>query len=456
MDEIEWQRFVENLKQKSVECKQIRFDLFMANYYGIDMNEHDFRRKAYLKFLKQIGNQEVASLPTIRRWFGVTNYKTPSRRQIFNICLALELSFDETQNFLLYGIGEPEFQVNDYTEWILMYCILNKLDCKKYNNLLEEYERNIDNEAVYNPEDNTAWLWQQLETVKFLSEQDFLMWMWEHVRVFKGYSRTTWEYFMKYRTVILNNIRQECSERLEELLAETQYNVWKKHQVIKGKEERSIKRYLDRDRKRKKPQIPYNLRMSILELTHMVFSDYGADSRLILEVYDDQDSQKKSDLFPRITLKHLSDLLHIPMRSEIVSSVHRAIAKLHKMPQNIQCPSDICEMIEKYSKGKVSVDNVLEAKQWLTEYEKEGKRRDLMIQRTDLLPMVLCVVWQKYLRMDEKYHRDKAKKQFVTMANATLLACHMAPLDEKYLYDAMLLSCFAENHMYSYADLLNI
>lgn len=456
MDEIEWQNFLDIIKQKNKECQTIRFDLFMAGYYGIDVGEENFRRKIYLKFLHQIGTQEVASLPTIRRWFGLTAYKTPTRQQIFRICLALHLNFDESQDFLVYGIGEPGFQVNDYTEWILMYCIQNRLDYKKYDSLLKEYEHNMDKEEVYNPKDNTDWLWQQFEKIKFLSEQDFLLWMWEHVSVFKGYSKTTWDYFMKYRTVILENIRWECSERLEELLAETQYGAWKKHQIRKGKEEKNIKRYLDRDRKRKKPQITYNLRMSILELTHMVYSDYGADSRLILEVYDDPDNQKKSDLFPRITAKHLSDLLHIPLRSEIVSNVQRAIVRLQKLPQDKECPADICEMIEKYSKGRVSIDNVSEAQQWLVEYEKEGKRRGRMIQRTDLLPLIFCVVWQKYLRTDQKYHKEEAKKQFVTMANATLLACHMAPLNDKYLYDAMLLSCFADNHMYSYSDLFNI
>lgn len=284
MDEIEWQHFLDIIKQKNKECQTIRFDLFMAGYYGIDVSEENFQRKIYLKFLNQIGTQEVASLPTIRRWFGLTAYKTPTRQQIFRICLALHLNFDEAQDFLVYGIGEPGFQVNDYTEWILMYCIRNRLDYKKYDSLLKEYEHNMDKEEVYNPKDNTDWLWQQFEKIKFLSEQDFLLWMWEHVSVFKGYSKTTWDYFMKYRTVILENIRRECSERLEELLAETQYAAWKKHQIWTGKEEKNIKRYLDRDRKRKKPQITYNLRMSILELTHMVYSDYGADSRLILEV----------------------------------------------------------------------------------------------------------------------------------------------------------------------------
>ena len=178
MDEIEWQNFLDIIKQKNKECQTIRFDLFMAGYYGIDVGEENFRRKIYLKFLHQIGTQEVASLPTIRRWFGLTAYKTPTRQQIFRICLALHLNFDESQDFLVYGIGEPGFQVNDYTEWILMYCIQNRLDYKKYDSLLKEYESNMDKEEVYNPKDNTDWLWQQFEKIKFLSEQDFLLCMW--------------------------------------------------------------------------------------------------------------------------------------------------------------------------------------------------------------------------------------------------------------------------------------
>jgi hypothetical protein len=44
---------------------------------------------------------------------------------------------------------------------------------------------------------------------------------------------------------------------------------------------------------------------------------------------------------------------------------------------------------------------------------------------------------------------------FRNLADNTMNACNMAVLSEKYQLDVALLSCFQENEMFSYAELLD-
>lgn len=49
-----------------------------------------------------------------------------------------------------------------------------------------------------------------------------------------------------------------------------------------------------------------------------------------------------------------------------------------------------------------------------------------------------------------------AKRNFVSMANEMLKLCQMAPLNKEYELDAVLLSCFQPDEMYSYSEILEL
>ena len=87
----------------------------------------EMRREAYRLFRKKTGRQDFAALPTIRKWFGIGGSAVPNREQVYQICLAMGLSAEDCQEYLIYGIHEPAFQVNDYREVVLVYGLENKI-----------------------------------------------------------------------------------------------------------------------------------------------------------------------------------------------------------------------------------------------------------------------------------------------------------------------------------------
>lgn len=58
--------------------------------------------------------------------------------------------------------------------------------------------------------------------------------------------------------------------------------------------------------------------------------------------------------------------------------------------------------------------------------------------------------------LDEVYDKETALKTFRDLADATMIACNMAPLDEKRAFDMILLQCFQEDEMYGYDDVMGL
>ena len=122
----------------------------------------------------------------------------------------------------------------------------------------------------------------------------------------------------------------------------------------------------------------------------------------------------------------------------------QAIQKLEKYADEEPCPPDIAEMIDRFGKGKVVVESVGEAKEWLEEFDNDGKRRRLIVKRSDLLPMRYRA---QIADAVETYSQSEAQKVFLDMANAVLIACNMPAVNEKYRYDKQLLQSFQEEEV---------
>ncbi len=99
------------------------------------------------------------------------------------------------------------------------------------------------------------------------------------------------------------------------------------------------------------------------------------------------------------------------------------------------------------------------AHKWLQQFQKKQKRRCLLLQRGDILPMVIYMVQKDYLKNISsdirQYNREEAVRYFEEVANATLLSCNMALLNQEYDTDSLFYLCFQENDMYSLADVLD-
>lgn len=460
--------FIQVLGESIKDRRFMTFDVFIITYLGfkeeeLESDEEGVRHRAYRLFLQRTASERPASLPTIRRWFRIQSGKEPSRSQVIGIALSLHLCVEEAGLFLMKGIAEPSWQINDYTEIIAMYCLENQLGLVQYEEMVREYRRHLASDIEISHESNTQWLFRQFEHLRGLTKDEFMYWMWEHAGIFKGYSRTAQEYLEKYRQQIVGYIRRDMKEQLKILLSETNYDNWRRQRRIRKRsgEGETIRYYINRVMKSGKGGISEDLSGTILELSKMVYSDAGQNTRLFSELFSvvdtsaatDEDAGKKK-VIKAVTPKYLSDLFHIPVRNELLFRAGQLLREIEKADVNESCLEQVREM----AGSKTPVHNAQEAGEWLREFIREGKRRRRVIGRSDLLPMVLYVSQQRYqTEMDadmHSYNREKALRIFRDMADATLLACNMAPLDEKYFFDAVLILCYQEKEMYGYQDVI--
>ena len=466
------QNFSEIIEKKIKNGRFIRFDDFICHYLGYTLEhseakEEKIRKQSYRKFLQCVGLERPASLPTIRRWFGIHGFKEPSREQVIRIAFSLKLSVKETEEFLMEGIREPSFQICDYTEIIAMYCLERCLGYPKYSSMIDEYEKHLESQQQMDEGFNTNWLFQQFEHIKSLPEEEFMYWMWVHSRIFKGYSRTVQEYLEKYRSLVLEDIRQNMKERLGLLLSETGYASWreKKHSASGAREWEFIKKYIYRSMKSGKEKISEHLGENILELARLAYSEAGLNTSLMSELFLVPEHSAATQELPENTIKivsskYLSDLFNIPDRNRKIIRGKGAIRELESMGPEEPCPETVRAIISDCSRGTLQIENSGEALEWLKEFVNEGKRRRLIVKRGDLLPMILYVS-QKNYRKEEKetgqnYDCKKALKKFQDLANATMIACNMSPLNEAYMFDMILLACFQKDEMYGYQDVLEL
>lgn len=463
------QSFSRIIEARLKEGTYMRFDRFLIRRMGYELNgspeqQEAARKQAYLTFLHRISKENPASLPTIRRWFGIHDYMAPSREQMFRIAFALELGIQETEEYLVQGLRAPCFQINDYSELIAMYCLEHRRSYAKYQSMVLEYEGSLQRQQEISRESNTQWLFRQFEFVKKYEEEEFMRWMWENARVFKGYSITVQEYLGKYREMVVEYMRVDTKKRLELLLSETGYAAWRKKRLHTSgeKEGELIRKYIKWDARNKKSEIPEHLGKSILELTKLAYAEGGLNARLLSELFArPKQSAPKPEGLPEHTIravsgKYLSDLFHIPERNEMRVRIRQAIQELKRLDRDAACPGHICNIIEQYGRKGLCVANVGEALEWLEEFDSESRRRRLIVKRDDLLPMILYVAQQRYLKESGAYSCAAARRMFTDLANATLIACNMAPLDESYVYDMVLLACFQEEEMYGYEDVLEL
>lgn len=459
------------LKDEIRKKQFMQFDLFIITWLGytreeIEADETKTRRAAYRLFLERTGSDRPASLPTIRRWFGVTAKKEPSREQIFRIALALRLSVPEAEQFLMFGIAEPSWQISDSAEMIAMYCIEKQTGVKKYESMLEEYEKHLDASPEVRYEFNTQWLMKEFKHLRHCTEDEFMCWMWEHSSVFKGYSRTVQGYLEQYGRQVIGYARQDMKKHLDLLLSETGYKAWRmKRRARKNIGEGEwIKRYVRQNLRFSSGKLSEHLGKIILELARQVYSETGQNSRLISELFSVSDpalaatDEEKRKPVSIMTHKRLSDLFHIPEQNEKLLQAKRMLVTLQKEENKASCLEQARRLAREYSRDEIEIETVGEAKEYLQEFIREQKRRRLLVRRTDILPMVLYVAERRYMEEmnlhESSYRRADAVKLFRDMADATLLACNMAPINEAYFFDTILLLCFQEKQMYEYAEVL--
>lgn len=137
-------RFIENWRQQHADYIFLRFDVFIIRELGFTFcTERELerqRRSAFLDFRRKTGHFFFASLPTMRKWFGIRGYSRPRREQVLAICLKLQTGREKAQEYLTVGLEETAFQIRNHREVIFMYGLENGITYEDCLQLIEQFE----------------------------------------------------------------------------------------------------------------------------------------------------------------------------------------------------------------------------------------------------------------------------------------------------------------------------
>lgn len=462
--------FHERIQQILEEHSFLRFDTFIIEEMGYSLSEAgnekelaQIRHQALLEFRKRTNRKNIATMPTMRRWFGMGTYRRPGREQVYEICFALRLDRDSASRYLTKGLGEPSFQINDYQEIIYLYGLENRISFEDCQKMIQIFEENMDSDISFVHTHNTKELLTQYEGKKGRSPEEFLQWMGKRAEWFKGYSKTTLDYLSRIRSRIIQEIRRDAKCRLEDMLREAGYFNGRKQYEFGGQEDKyKIPRFVNSYRNNQYYKVSERLGKNILELYHIVYNTRETNTGLREAIYSDTKrtiypGQIEPDSSVRIMSgKYLSDLFHIPEKKEQRMRAAQALRALSVMREDRPCPEEIKDFGMTVTRGKGHFGSVAEAREELVQFMKKQKRRCLQLQRGDLLPMVLYIAQSQYsAEHGNEYQMEDARNQFLELANALLNACSMEPVNERYELDVMLLACFQPEEMYTYSDLLD-
>lgn len=386
------------------------------------------RYEAYRICLDEMGPRRMAATETVKKWFGVSDYTKPRREALIQLFFALKLSGDEAREWMVKGALEPDFQVNDYGELIFLYGLQNALPYEQCLDMIDEFVQCLSVDMEIRQHNYTNDIWIAYGKNCHLDPRQFLEWMTSIKEDFKGYSLTVLEYFKDLKREILEEIKSETKMHLEELLGETGFSRIESSRKLPPQQRRkAILRYLRKCESGKGDDLSPELIQCLRELLKISETSPDSNAMLLAELYPDRTSfrmqgnkRRKHGELRIMDDKYLSDILNIGTQKE------------KEIRLVIQGGDD-------------------------KEIQKQ-KMRCRLIQRQDLLPMILCVSQARYMRENSDSHYDylDARAQFVSLANRIMHACNMASLNpDEYELDHMLFECFRPDEIRSFSEALS-
>lgn len=460
------------------------FDRFLLEKWGYPEGEasEKERRAACRRFQKALKESDVAAAGTIRAWFGIGKRSEPNREKMLQLAFALELGTQELDEYLQIGLKMPGVQVNDYRELIYYYGLEHGLAMQECDKMILVFEKHMCQTYVPIQEAHTIKLWQYYESWRQKDPVHFLKEMCVHAELFKGYSKTTLDHFNRLKSELLQDIRHRIRENLTIDLRALGYPETISPQTIEAScEKEKICRFLkniSRHVEVKNNPEKQALIQSVRRDCSVVYSGHERNRDLLRELYSPVVStQSGKNIFYKknrqmqeiyglsyMTERHISDLVGISIQKEREIRLAQAIACLSDEAPEGVCPEWIRKLLETEAAGAVrqkkerAVLTVGQTRKLLMKMHQQQKTRCLLIQREDLLPLLLEVARRKYSRQQEsqgkKPDQKEAEQYFRTMANTILSDCGMVPIDERYAMDKLLLDSFGGEDVDSFADLL--
>ncbi len=438
----------------------LRFDIMIIRELGFSVQQdcvsECIRRAAFLKFRKLTGHYPFATMPTMRRWFGLGSFRSPGREKIYEICLQLGLGVRKAQEYLTIALGEVSFQFRDYREVFFVYGLEKKLSISECYSLIERFEKEREPELVSGTLTEQEFE-KQLQINKRMKQDKFLSWMLSCQNFFIGYRESVTKILQECRQQVVNYIRRDAKDKLESLLAETNYKNWLNKRQYRNLETREIlKRFVKAQRKGNYKEVSQNMSENILELSALAYSPMEPNSKLLAEVFS-----RTGRNFLQIrgmSSKHLSDLFNVSMQWERMQTMKHVKCKLESADDISECPDSYIKMVERNMGSLPEKKTVKKIREAADAYIHEQKRRCLDVKRSDILPMIHYIAQRRCLddmeANGEEYSAKKARHTFKKLANGMLKSCHMAEINEELKLDAILLACFQPEEMYSYAEIL--
>jgi len=430
------------------------------------------RLDAYHECIRRIGTNHVAAVQTIQKWFGIHGRSTPDRDAVFRLAFALHLPYGEAEEYLVEGIGETGFQINDYQEAIFLYSLQKNYSYDEAVSLIDEFEDRLSDITQIISHNETSKLWEMFMLKKDLNREDFLQWMLEHGSYFKGYGMTALNYLRAFKQEILSEVKTDAQLRLQELLEETSFFRWEKANGYPAKKRHmTIPKFIYGAEDETGKKVSEALGENILELMEISELSPDSNSELLLELY--ASATEKNNLKPDkrkrvgnlswnlMDNKYLSELLNIGAWKEKQMRLRLLQRKLALMPPDKKCPKDVLVQAEVCGYSKKKGTSIAKLQEWITVSLVQTARRIRMIQRKDLLPLIVTTAQLRYLHQleqsGEMYQQDTGRMLFKKLANTTLTACCMECLNiEKYKMDALFWNCYQEEEMYSVSDVLEL
>ena len=419
--------------------------------------DDETRKDAFSEFGKRTAYKKIAALQTMKRWFGLDGFSTPSRDTLFEICFALKLDGRETERYLMQGIFEPAFQVNDYTEAFYFYGLENGIPYEEILEMIFAFEdilaeRFFQGEDVTDLSFSTQELKKELYSVKTGSKERFMLWMRDHANLFKGYSQTTQNYLEKLRRKIYEDSVEDIKDLLESRLTEIGYYRWaSQHAESYDTQGEAVRVYLKVLKKRKKQSLSDMEYKNILEMVRLVYAPKETNAKMFELLF-----HTKTKNLPYLSEKHLSDLFHVPFHKIFLKKIRLVEVTLGKLPEEKACPVEVlpylAEIDKTYSGQKQY--SVGEALKIIRQYEKKENRRTMLLHREELLPVIYYVVQGAYAKSEALRTKMTAKEYFSNYGNSILNVCGLEEINENYRLDALLCACLNSGCEYDYQDIL--
>lgn len=431
--------------------KDYRFDTFLMEKWA-DSDKKDLAQRqqsARKNLQKALKGSNAAASATIRAWCGIGKRTQPGRDKMFQLAFALHMAPVELEEYLKSGLGMPGVQINDYRELIYYYGLEHEMTIQQCDEMILVFEKHLNSELELQQDAHTERLWEYYASWRRMDSTHFLKEMCSHAEMFKGYSKTALDYFVQLKSELTEFIQKDIREDMKRDLKKLGYQEWQeKESIDDGEEKEEILRFLKNTGRQANVRGNAEKQELICSIRHdcsILYAGHERNRDILRELYAPVMERRsgKNILYKKnsslrqeyrmkyMSEKRISDLLAVALQKE----------------RQIQIAQRLAEMEEGDEKRKLE-----------KEYCRQGKRC-LLLQREDLLPLLLEVSRRKYQQEIEMQGKraepDEARERFCNMANTVLADCSMIELNEKYAFDRMLLESFQAKDVDGFADIID-